>query len=112
MTSGAIGLGAARLGMSSKPKDTPTKQACAAIGQCELMNMYDKLFNEYNIIAAQVLLTKYVLTDERKINVENCIETIIAKGAIPIVNENDVVAIDELEKSEKTIRSPRWLHVL
>ena len=97
VTSGAIGLGAARLGMSSKPKDTPTKQACAAIGQCELMNMYDKLFNEYNIIAAQVLLTKYVLTDERKINVENCIETIIAKGAIPIVNENDVVAIDELE---------------
>src|SRR5699024_8870817 len=77
VTSGAIGLGAARLGMSSKPKDTPTKQACAAIGQCELMNMYDKLFNEYNIIAAQVLLTKYVLTDERKINVENCIETII-----------------------------------
>ena len=97
VTSGAIGLGAARLGMSSKPKDTPTKQACAAIGQCELMNMYDKLFNEYNIIAAQVLLTKYVLTDERKINVENCIETIIANGAIPIVNENDVVAIDELE---------------
>ena len=97
VTSGAIGLGAARLGLKQKPKDTPSKQACAAIGQCELMNIYDKLFNEYNIIAAQVLLTKYVLSDERKENVENALEMIINKGAVPIVNENDVVAIDELE---------------
>lgn len=97
VSSGAIGLGAAKLGLKERPKDTPTKQACAAVGQCELMNMYDKLFNEYNIIAAQVLLTKYVLTDERKDNVENSLETILSKGAIPIVNENDVVAIDELE---------------
>ncbi len=97
VTSGAIGLGAARLGLKSKPIDTPTKQACAAIGQCELMNMYDKLFNEYNIIAAQVLLTKYVLSDERKENVENSLEMLLSKGALPIVNENDVVAIDELE---------------
>lgn len=97
VTSGAIGLGAARLGLKERPKDTPTKQACAAVGQCELMNMYDKLFNDYNIIAAQVLLTKYVLSDERKENVENSLEMILSKGAIPIVNENDVVAIDELE---------------
>ena len=97
VSSGAIGLGAAKLGLKERPKDTPTKQACAAVGQCELMNMYDKLFNEYNIIAAQVLLTKYVLTDERKDNVENSLEMILSKGAIPIVNENDVVAIDELE---------------
>lgn len=97
VSSGAIGLGAAKLGLKERPKDTPTKQACAAVGQCELMNMYDKLFNEYNIIAAQVLLTKYVLSDERKENVENSLEMILSKGAIPIVNENDVVAIDELE---------------
>lgn len=97
VSSGAIGLGAAKLGLKARPKDTPTKQACAAVGQCELMNMYDKLFNEYNIIAAQVLLTKYVLSDERKDNVENSLEMILSKGAIPIVNENDVVAIDELE---------------
>lgn len=97
VTSGAIGLGMAKLGLRERPKDTPTKQACAAVGQCELMNMYDRLFGQYNITVAQVLLTKYVLSDERKENVENALERIIASGAIPIVNENDVVAIDELE---------------
>lgn len=97
VTSGAIGLGMAKLGLTSRPKDTPSKQACAAVGQCELMNMYDRLFGEYNITVAQVLLTKYVLSDERKENVVNALERILASGAIPIVNENDVVAIDELE---------------
>lgn len=97
VTSGAIGLGMAKLGLSERPKDTPSKQACAAVGQCELMYMYDRLFLEYNITVAQVLLTKYVLSDERKDNVDNALERIIALGAIPIVNENDVVAIDELE---------------
>ena len=97
VTSGAIGLGAARLGLKERPKDTPTKQACAAVGQCELMNIYEKQFNEYGIIAAQVLLTKFVLTDERKENVINSLGKILECGAIPIVNENDVVAIDELE---------------
>ena len=97
VTSGAIGLGMAKLGLRSRPKDTPSKQACAAVGQCELMNMYDRLFGQYNITVAQVLLTKYVLSDERKENVENAIEKIIDSGALPIVNENDVVAIDELE---------------
>ena len=97
VSSGAIGLGMAKLGLRERPKDTPTKQACAAVGQCELMNMYDRLFGDYNITVAQVLLTKYVLSDERKENVVNALERIIASGAIPIVNENDVVAIDELE---------------
>ena len=97
VTSGAIGLGMAKLGLRERPKDTPTKQACAAVGQCELMNMYDRLFGSYNITVAQVLLTKYVISDERKENVLNALERIIAAGAVPIVNENDVVAIDELE---------------
>ena len=97
VSSGAIGLGMAKLGLRERPKDTPTKQACAAVGQCELMNMYDRLFGDYNITVAQVLLTKYVLSDERKENVVNALERIISSGAIPIVNENDVVAIDELE---------------
>lgn len=97
VSSGAIGLGAAKLGLKKRPSDTPSKQACAAVGQCELMNMYDKLFNEYRITAAQVLLTKYVLTDERRVNVENTLETLLSMGAVPIINENDVVAIDELE---------------
>ncbi len=97
VTSGAIGLGMAKLGLSERPKDTPSKQACAAVGQCELMYMYDRLFLEYNITVAQVLLTKYVLSDERNEHVCNSLERIISLGAIPIVNENDVVAIDELE---------------
>ena len=97
VSSGAIGLGMAKLGLLTRPKDTPGKQACAAVGQCELMNMYDRLFRDYNITVAQVLLTKYVISDERKENVVNALEKILAAGAIPIVNENDVVAIDELE---------------
>lgn len=97
VSSGAIGLGMAKLGLLTRPQDTPGKQACAAVGQCELMNMYDRLFRDYNITVAQVLLTKYVLSDERKENVENALERILESGAIPIVNENDVVAIDELE---------------
>lgn len=97
VTSGAIGLGMSRLGLRERPKDTPSKQACAAVGQCELMNMYGRLFGSYNITVAQVLLTKYVISDERKENVLNALEAIINSGAVPIVNENDVVAIDELE---------------
>lgn len=97
VTSGAIGLGMAKLGMRSRPKDTPSKQACAAVGQCELMNMYDRLFSDYNITVAQVLLTKFALSAPHGTNVVNAIERIIETGAIPIVNENDVVAIDELE---------------
>lgn len=97
VSSGSIGLGMGKLGLSEKPCDTPTKQACAAVGQCELMYMYDKLFSEYNLVVAQLLLTKYVLLEGRRTNVENAVEKLLEKGAIPIVNENDTVAIDELE---------------
>lgn len=97
VTSGAIGLGMAKLGLKERPKDTTGKQACAAVGQTELMNLYERFFESYNITVAQVLLTKYVLSDERRDHVENALERIIELGAIPIVNENDVVAIDELE---------------
>lgn len=97
VTSGAIGLGMAKLGLNERPKDTPSKQACAAIGQTELMNLYERFFGEYNIPVAQVLLTKYIIADERRDHVENAFEKILTYGAIPIVNENDVVAIDELE---------------
>ena len=58
VTSGAIGLGVAKLGMAERPSDTPSKQACAAVGQCELMYMYDKQFSDYNLTVAQLLLTK------------------------------------------------------
>lgn len=97
VSSGAIGLGMSKLGLMTKPKDTKTKQACAAVGQCELMYMYDNLFSNYSINVAQLLLTKYILLEDRKINVQNALNRIIEFGAIPIINENDTVAIDELE---------------
>ena len=97
VSSGSIGLGMAKLGLLERPGDTPTKQACAAVGQCELMYLYDKQFSEYSITVAQLLLTKYVLLEDRRKNVENALEQTIKMGVIPIVNENDTVAIDELE---------------
>ena len=97
VSSGAIALGMGKLGMTKRPQDTPGKQACAAVGQCELMYMYDKFFAEYSIVVAQVLLTKYVLLEDRRQHVVNSIERLLSQGVIPIVNENDTVAIDELE---------------
>ena len=97
VSSGAIGLGMGKLGLKERPKDTPTKQACAAVGQCELMDMYDRQFGLYGVTAAQLLLTKYVLLEDRRRNVENAMRRIIELGVIPVVNENDTVAIDELE---------------
>ncbi len=97
VSSGAIGLGMSKMGLPERPKDTPMKQACAAVGQCELMYIYDKLFGEYNLNVAQILLTKYIIDTPRKNNVENTFEKLICHNVIPVVNENDTVAIDELE---------------
>ena len=88
---------ASKLGIKERPKDTPTRQACAAVGQCELMYLYDNLFSEYSLNVAQLLLTKYILLEDRRINVQNALNRIIELGSIPIVNENDTVSIDELE---------------
>lgn len=97
VSSGAIGLGMGKLGIVERPKDTPGKQACAAVGQCELMNLYDNLFSDYSITVAQLLLTKYSLLEDHRKHVENALERLMSLGAIPVVNENDTVAIDELE---------------
>lgn len=97
VSSGAIGLGMGKMGMQNRPTETPLKQACAAVGQCELMYIYDKLFGNYNITVAQILLTKYILDTPRKNNVVNTFEQLFARGVISVVNENDTVAIDELE---------------
>ena len=97
VSSGAMGLGMGKLGMMERPKDTPGKQACAAVGQCELMNLYDDLFANYSITVAQMLLTRYILLEDRRKNVENALERLLLMGAVPVVNENDTVAIDELE---------------
>jgi len=97
VSSGAQALGMAKLGLLEKPKDTPMKQACAAVGQCELMYMYEKQFAEYSLSVAQLLLTKYVLLEDRRKNVVNALESVLQLGVVPVINENDTVAIDELE---------------
>ncbi|MBQ0098252.1 MAG: glutamate 5-kinase [Oscillospiraceae bacterium] len=97
VTSGAIGVGVGKLSLKERPSSTMEKQAVAAVGQCELMFMYDKLFSEYYSTVAQVLLTKYSVDSEHKrLNVLNTLNTLLSMDIIPIVNENDTVAIDEL----------------
>lgn len=97
VSSGAVGLGMAKMGLSTRPTETTMKQACAAVGQCELMYIYDKFFGEYNLNVAQILLTRYILETPRKNNVENTFLELLKHNVIPVVNENDTVAIDELE---------------
>lgn len=97
VTSGAIGVGVSKLGLSERPKSVPEKQAAAAVGQCELMNIYERFFGEYNLPVAQVLLTKDIIDDsERKHNVINTFNTLLNLGVIPIVNENDTVSVEEI----------------
>ncbi len=97
VSSGAVGLGIGKLGLRERPTATPEKQACAAVGQCELMYLYDRQFANYSVTVGQVLLTKAVLNSDGGTNAGNCIEQLLRMGIIPIVNENDTVAIDELE---------------
>ncbi len=79
----------------------PEKQACAAVGQCKLMMNYHKLFAEYGQIASQVLLTKYSIDQEKSYhNVKNTFQELLNYGSIPIVNENDAIATDEIEFGE------------
>lgn len=97
VSSGAIGVGMGKLGLSERPQETEAKQALAAVGQCELMFLYDKMFTEYNRTVAQVLLTRDVIENEHyKQNVINTMRTLLQMDIIPVVNENDTVAIDEL----------------
>lgn len=97
VSSGAVGMGVGKLNLPERPKDTPSKQAAAAVGQCELMHIYDDMFSKYNVTVAQILLTRATLTNERLPHVQNTIGRLLEMGVIPIVNENDTVAIDELE---------------
>lgn len=98
VSSGAVGVGMGKLGLSKRPTETEKKQALAAVGQCELMFMYDKIFGEYNRNIAQVLLTKDVVLEPIKKNhAHNTFIELLNMNIIPIVNENDTVAVDELE---------------
>ncbi len=97
VSSGAIGMGVGKLNLSERPADMATKQAAAAVGQCELMYVYDKLFSEYNHTVAQILLTGEDLRDEvRRENFSNTLLRLLELGALPVINENDTVATDEI----------------
>ncbi|MBO5868721.1 MAG: glutamate 5-kinase [Oscillospiraceae bacterium] len=97
VSSGAIGMGVGKLGLDGRPADMPGKQAAAAVGQCELMYTYDKLFSEYNHTVAQILLTAEDIQDNtRSRYVHDTLERLLDWNALPIINENDAVAIDEI----------------
>ena len=98
VSSGAVGLGAGKLGLAERPRETRFKQAVAAIGQCELMHVYDDMFAKYSVTVAQILLTKTIINNPNHCeNFKNTVESLVEMGVIPIVNENDTIAIDELE---------------
>lgn len=98
VSSGAIGMGVGKLGLREKPTDIPTKQAAAAVGQCELMYTYDRLFTEYNHTVAQLLLTGAdFLAEDRHENFNNTISRLLSLGVLPIINENDTIATDEIK---------------
>lgn len=97
VSSGAIGMGVGKLGLSKRPSDIPTKQAAAAVGQCELMYTYDKLFGEYNHTVAQLLITgDDIENTTRHLNFSNTVNRLLTLGVIPIINENDTVATKEI----------------
>ncbi len=98
VSSGAIGMGAAKLSLQGRPQDIATKQAAAAVGQCELMYRYDKLFAEYHHTVAQILLTGSDFNHEdRHQNFINTISRLLELKALPIINENDTIATEEIK---------------
>ena len=98
VSSGAIDMGVGKLGLPARPRDVAGKQAAAAVGQCELMYTYDKLFSEYNHTVAQILLTADDLRQaDRHQNFENTMQKLLEMAVLPIINENDTVATEEIE---------------
>lgn len=104
VSSGAIGMGIGKLSLPERPHDIPTKQAAASVGQCELMYTYNKEFAEYNHTVAQILLTVLDIQDEQhRINFQNTMNRLLQLGALPVINENDSVATEELEIDNDTM---------
>jgi len=98
VSSGAIGMGVGKLNLPGRPTDMPTKQAAAAVGQCELMYVYDRLFTQFGHTVAQILLTgEDIDHEDRRRNFENTMERLLELGALPVVNENDTVATAEIK---------------
>lgn len=101
VSSGAISVGVAKMGLAKRPSAMPLKQAAASVGQVELMFLYDKLFGEYNQSVSQILLTRDVVDDEvRHKNVVNTFNTLFDYNCLPIVNENDTVSVEEIDFSD------------
>ena len=97
VTSGAVGMGVGKLSLKERPRDIPSKQAVAAVGQCELMYTYDRAFSDYNHVIAQILLSAYdVENEQRRQNFHNTIFRLLELGVLPVINENDTVATEEL----------------
>lgn len=97
VSSGAIGMGVGKLGLRQRPTDIPTKQAAASVGQCELMYTYDKLFGEFHHTVAQLLITgEDVACETRHANFRNTLNRLLELDALPIINENDTVATEEI----------------
>ena len=106
VTSGAIGVGMSKLGFRKKPAEISLKQAMAAIGQGMLMQIYEKMFSEYGRIVAQILVTKDDLfLEERSTNAKNTFHALLEHGVIPIVNENDTIATDEIKIGDNDVLS-------
>lgn len=98
VSSGAIGMGVGKLGLRERPRDIAGKQAAAAVGQCELMYIYDKEFAGYNRTVAQILLTAPDLECEDRLGkFKNTVGRLVDLGVLPIINENDTVATEEIE---------------
>ena len=98
VTSGAIAVGTAKLGLSERPRELRMKQATAAVGQCRMMHLYDKLFSEYNLSMAQILLTgDDVEEEDRAEHLRGTFSALMEMGVIPVVNENDSVSSAEIE---------------
>ncbi|MBR6115545.1 MAG: glutamate 5-kinase [Oscillospiraceae bacterium] len=104
VSSGAIAVGSARLGMKERPKELRFKQAAAAVGQCRLMHIYDKLFSEYNCSTAQILLTGDDVDDPgRAGHLRATFSALLEMGVIPVVNENDSVSSAEIETGQHKV---------
>lgn len=98
VSSGAVAAGVGKLGLTEKPKELSMKQAAASVGQCALMHIYDKMYLEYGLTVAQILLTRHDITEgARRDNLMQTFDALLRTGVIPIVNENDSVAVEEIE---------------
>ena len=104
VSSGAIGVGVGKLGLGQRPSELRMKQAVAAVGQCELMHIYDKCFGEYGATVAQILLTDEDVDDPRRAaHLENTFEALLELRCIPVVNENDSVSSAEIETGQARV---------